>query len=49
MPDATNAPMGANMVGSAATFRVWDPTSKRIRVRGSFNNWTDQLLSANSR
>ncbi|HEX6396483.1 MAG TPA: alpha-amylase family glycosyl hydrolase [Steroidobacteraceae bacterium] len=45
MPDAASAPMGANLVESGATFRVWDPTSRRISVRGSFNNWTDQPLS----
>ena len=45
MADAASAPMGANLVESGATFRVWDPTSRRVSVRGSFNGWTDQPLS----
>jgi 1,4-alpha-glucan branching enzyme len=44
MADAADAPMGANLVETGATFRVWDPTSRRISVRGSFNGWTDQPL-----
>ena len=45
MVDATNAPMGANLVESGATFRVWDATSRRVSVRGSFNGWTDQPMT----
>jgi 1,4-alpha-glucan branching enzyme len=45
MADAASAPMGANLVESGATFRVWDPTSRRISVRGSFNGWSDHALS----
>ena len=40
MADAANAPMGANLAESGATFRVWDPTSTGVVVRGDFNNWT---------
>ena len=44
MADAANAPMGANLAESGATFRVWDPTSTGVAVRGDFNGWTDQPL-----
>ena len=37
--------MGANLIESGATFGVWDPTSRRVSVRGSFNGWIDQPLS----
>jgi 1,4-alpha-glucan branching enzyme len=36
--------MGANLAESGATFRVWDPTSTGVVVRGDFNGWTDQPL-----
>jgi 1,4-alpha-glucan branching enzyme len=36
--------MGANLAESGATFRVWDPTSTSVVVRGDFNSWTDQPL-----
>ncbi|HEV8444082.1 MAG TPA: alpha-amylase family glycosyl hydrolase [Steroidobacteraceae bacterium] len=45
MADAAHAPMGANLVESGATFRVWDDSSRRVSVRGSFNGWTDQPLT----
>ena len=44
MADAANAPMGANLAESGATFRVWDPTATGVAVRGDFNGWTDQPL-----
>jgi 1,4-alpha-glucan branching enzyme len=36
--------MGANLAESGATFRVWDPTSTGVVVRGDFNGWTDLRL-----
>jgi len=42
--DAFNAPMGANLAEWGATFRVWAPTAKTVKVAGNFNNWMPQPL-----
>lgn len=42
--DAANGAMGANLLEGGATFRVWDPTSTRVTVRGTFNSWADHPL-----
>ena len=31
-------PMGANLIGNGATFRVWAPHAKSVHVIGDFNN-----------
>ena len=33
-----NTPMGANLIGDGATFRVWAPHAKSVHVIGDFNN-----------
>src|SRR5262249_15188920 len=43
--DASNAPMGANLVEWAATFRVWTPAARTVAARRTFNNWSDERLS----
>ena len=32
-------PMGANLVGGGATFRVWAPRARKVHVCGEFNGW----------
>src|SRR2546427_330228 len=43
--DPNNAPMGANLTKWGATFRVWAPSAKSVTVRGSFNGWSDQVMT----
>jgi 1,4-alpha-glucan branching enzyme len=38
----SSSPMGAIMVGTGATFRVWAPNATTVHVRGSFNDFTIQ-------
>jgi 1,4-alpha-glucan branching enzyme len=42
----SGTPMGANLVGGGATFRVWAPNATSVFVRGSFNGFTDQPNAA---
>src|SRR5262245_32590722 len=35
----SSTPMGANLIGTGATFRVWAPNATAVHVRGSFNNF----------
>ncbi len=44
MASAPDAPLGANLVGSGATFRIWAPEARSVAVRGTFNNWSDEPL-----
>jgi 1,4-alpha-glucan branching enzyme len=37
-----STPMGATLVGSGATFRVWAPNATAVHVRGSFNGFNVQ-------
>src|SRR5262245_58022317 len=37
-----STPMGATLVGSGATFRVWAPHATAVHVRGSFNGFAIQ-------
>ncbi len=36
----SQTPLGANLVGGGATFRVWAPRAKAVFVSGDFNNWS---------
>jgi len=35
-----STPMGANLVATGATFRVWAPRARNVYVIGEFNEWT---------
>jgi len=35
-----STPMGANLIATGATFRVWAPRAKNVYVIGEFNSWT---------
>ena len=34
----SDTPMGANLIGNGATFRVWAPNARSVHVIGDFNN-----------
>jgi len=34
-----DTPMGANLIGGGATFRVWAPGARAVHVCGDFNGW----------
>lgn len=37
--------MGANLIGSGATFRVWAPRALEVYIGGHLNRWTQQEAS----
>jgi 1,4-alpha-glucan branching enzyme len=39
--DSAKTPMGANLVGSGATFRCWAPQARQVYVHGDFNGWSN--------
>lgn len=42
----TDAPMGANLRPFGATFRLWAPAARSVKVRGNFTNWNDYPLES---
>jgi 1,4-alpha-glucan branching enzyme len=38
-------PLGANLTGDGATFRVWAPAASSVTLRGSFTGWTDHPMN----
>lgn len=36
---AAQAAMGANLVGTGATFRCWAPGAREVHIIGNFNDW----------
>ena len=32
-------PMGANLIGGGATFRVWAPNARAVSLKGDWNGW----------
>ena len=40
-----STPMGANLVGGGAAFRLWAPRAREVYICGDFNHWTRDAAS----